>query len=395
MDEIIKDIIQAKAGALQQTLVQWRNDLHRNPELSYCEVSTQKYIREALCQMGLTPVDMANTGLVVVLNGNKPGNRVIALRADMDALPIQESEWGGMSKNAGVMHACGHDVHMTSLLGAIFILNEIKQHWGGTIKAIFQPGEEKLPGGATLMIKEGVLQNPVPDVIIAQHVYPEMEMGKVGFRKGKYMASADEVYLKVIGKGGHAALPHRLVDPVVIAAEIILALQMVVSRAARPDIPVVLSFGKVEAPGATNVIPDVVSMEGTFRTMDEDMRNELHERIYRVAQGIAQAHGAVCEVDIRKGYPVLVNHEQLTSRCIESAELFMGENRVEKLDIRLTSEDFAWYSQKIPACFYRIGTAQKGRAAAGLHTSDFRVDGSVLPVAASLMAWLAYRELQL
>jgi amidohydrolase len=395
VDEIVKDIIHTKAGALKQTLVQWRGDLHRNPELSYCEVNTQKYIRDVLCRMGLTPVTMANTGLVVLLKGDKPGHRVIALRADMDALPIQESEWEGMSQNKGVMHACGHDVHITSLLGAISILNDAKQHWGGIIKAIFQPGEEKLPGGATLMINEGVLENPVPDYIIAQHVYPDMETGKVGFRKGRYMASADEVYLKVKGKGGHAALPHRLVDPVVIAAEIILALQSVVSRVARPDIPVVLSFGKIEAPGATNVIPDVVSIEGTFRTMDEEMRNVLHKKIQQVAQGIAAAHGAHCEVDILRGYPVLVNNESLTERCIENAKSFLGGNQVEALDIRLTSEDFAWYSHKIPACFYRIGTAlPNGAPTSGLHTSDFRVDNSVLPIAASVMAWLAYNELQ-
>src|SRR5476651_577348 len=311
---MIKQRIQELAKNIFEEVVANRRHLHSHPELSFHEVETAAFVAGKLDELGLTYQRMADNGLVALIKGDKPSDKVIALRADMDALPILEAnDVPYKSTNPGVMHACGHDVHTSSLLGTAKILTDLKDEFAGTVKFIFQPAEEKLPGGASLMIKEGVLENPKPQAVMGQHVMPLIDAGKVGFRAGKYMASADEIYVTVKGKGGHAAQPQQNIDPVLITAHILTALQQVVSRFADPKTPSVLSFGKVIANGATNVIPNEVYLEGTFRTMDENWRAEAHKRMKKMAEGIAESMGGSCEFNIMRGYPFLINEEKLTA----------------------------------------------------------------------------------
>ncbi|MBS1491555.1 MAG: amidohydrolase [Bacteroidetes bacterium] len=373
-----------------------RRYLHANPELSYKEFNTAKFIAEKLRNFGLHPVEgVATTGVVVVIEGKNPTKKTVALRADIDALPIQETnEVEYKSKNPGVMHACGHDVHTASLLGTAKILCQLKDHFEGTIKLIFQPGEEKNPGGASLMIKEGVLQNPSPSSILGQHVMPLIPAGKVGFREGMYMASSDEIYLTVIGKGGHGAAPELTVDPVVIAAHIIVALQQIISRKASPKQPTVLTFGKIIANGATNIIPDEVKIAGTFRALNEQWREEGLQKIKTMAEGMATSMGATCQVKISRGYPYLENNPALTKRIRKSAEEYLGKENVVDLDLTLGSEDFAYYSHQIPASFYRLGTRNEAKGITSyVHTPSFDIDEEALQVGPGLMAWLALKEL--
>lgn len=293
------------------------------------------------------------------------------------------------------MHACGHDVHTASLLGTLRILQQFKAHLKGSVKFIFQPGEERLPGGASLMIAEGVLQNPEVQSIYGQHVMPLIESGKVGFRSGLYMASADEIYIRIMGKGGHAAHPHQNIDPVAIAAQVITALQQVVSRFAKPATPSVLSFGKVIADGATNIIPNEVYMEGTFRTFNEEWRTQAHERIRQICTSICEAYGAKAEVDIRKGYPFLHNDEALTERSREWAIELLGREKVVDLEIWPAGEDFAYYSQLLPSCFYRLGTRNEARSITHmLHTPLFDADEEAFKTGLALMSWLSLKELE-
>jgi amidohydrolase len=333
---------------------------------------------------------IAGTGITAIIQGHKPG-KVVALRADMDALPIsEENNVAYRSVNAGVMHACGHDVHMSCLLGAARILHETRNMWQGTVKLIFQPSEETLPGGASLMIEAGVLEDPAPACIFALHVAPQLESGKAGIRNGMYMASADEVYLTVKGKGGHAAMPHLLADPVLIASHIVIALQQVVSRNNTPWIPSVLSFGKFEAAGRTNIIPSEVKLEGTFRTFNEEWRKQAHENITRVAEGIARSMGGSCSVNILKGYPFLENDENVSNRLRNYASELLGKEKVAELDLSMTAEDFAWYSQKVPACFFRLGTRNEAKGiTSGIHTPTFDIDEDALETGMALMAWAA------
>jgi amidohydrolase len=372
-----------------QEIVAIRRHLHQHPELSFQEFETSKFIQQTLTDWGIEfKSGYVNTGIVALVKGKNPEKKIIALRADIDALPIlEENNLPFASQNKGVMHACGHDAHTASLLGAIKILNELKNEFEGTIKCIFQPAEEVLPGGASLMIKEGVLENPKPMHIVGQHVYPELEAGKVGFKKGQYMASTDEIYLTIKGKGGHAALPFKLKDPVLATAQILVALQQVVSRCAKPNIPSVLSFGKVIANGATNIIPNEVFVEGTFRTFDEEWRKKAHNHIREIAENTAKAMGVVCDVKIDVGYPFLVNDDDTTQKCIDAAKEFLGEENVVDLELRMTAEDFAYYSQIIPACFYRLGTSDS----TGLHTPTFMVDEEALKTGMGLMAYLAVK----
>jgi amidohydrolase len=330
--------------------VAMRRHLHAHPELSFEETNTAAFVTQELQKLGLTPQPIANTGVVALIEG-QPGGPTIALRADMDALPITEaSDVPYRSTNPGVMHACGHDVHTASLLGAARILNELKGDFKGTIKLMFQPGEERLPGGASLMIKEGVLENPAVGKVLGQHVFPHLPAGKIGLRPGRYMASTDELYLTIKGKGGHGAMPEMNLDPVLVAAHLIVAAQQIVSRRANPKIPSVLSFGKVIANGATNVIPNEVYLEGTFRTLNEEWRAEAHQHLRQLCEGLAASMGAVCELEIRHGYPYLENEPALTARVRAAAEQYLGPENVVELDQWMAAEDFAYFSQAAPAC---------------------------------------------
>src|SRR5471030_2589791 len=311
---MIKEQIQQFSQDIFNDVVANRRHLHSHPELSFNEVETSAFVSRKLDELGLTYERMADNGLVALIKGEKPSDRVVALRADMDALPITEAnEVSYKSQNIGVMHACGHDAHTSSLLGTAKILTSLKSEFGGTVKLIFQPAEEKLPGGASLMIKEGVLENPKPAAVLGQHVMPLIDAGKVGFRSGKYMASTDELYVIVKGKGGHGAQPQQNIDPVIITAHILTALQTIISRSNDPKGPSVLSFGKVIANGATNVIPNEVYLEGTFRTMDEKWRNDAHIKMKKMAEGLVESMGGTVDFNIVRGYPFLVNEEKLTA----------------------------------------------------------------------------------
>ncbi len=373
-----------------------RRHLHIHPELSMQEHATSAFIRQNLENWGIPyKAGIAGTGVVAVLTGEKPGSKVFALRADMDALPIEEAGQAPYkSINQGTMHACGHDAHMACLLGAARILQATSPHWGGTLKLVFQPSEESVPGGASLMIKEGILENPRVDGIAGQHVAPMIPVGKIGVRNGIYMASADEIYLKVIGKGGHGAMPQNIIDPVLIASHIIVGLQQIVSRNGTPWIPSVLSFGKISADGRTNVIPSEVKIEGTFRTFNEEWRALAHEKIEAIAKGIARSMGGDCDVNILKGYPFLINHASLTNNFRKYAAEYAGSENLVELELSMTSEDFAWYSQQVPACFYRLGTRnEKLGVVSNIHTPTFDIDESALETGSGLMAWFALCEL--
>jgi amidohydrolase len=366
-----------------------RQHIHQHPELSFQEFETSKFIQEQLKKYGISFTNnWVKTGILAEIKGKS--ENIIALRADLDALPIEEkNECDYASINKGIMHACGHDVHSASVLGAAIILQELKDFLPLTVQFVFQPGEEKLPGGAKLMLEEEIF-NKKPIGIIAQHVYPSLKAGKVGFREGIYMASTDEIFITVTGKGGHAAMPHQLIDPVIISANVLVGLQQISSRLAPPLIPTVLSFGKVLANGATNVIPEKVNIEGTFRTFDEKWRLKAHEHIHRITTEIAHAYGASAFIDIKKGYPVLVNDELLTKKCRLAAEYYLGNENIVTLEQRMTAEDFAWFAQEIPACFYRLGTSgENGAYSNGVHTSNFNIEEKALETGMGLIAWLA------
>lgn len=392
----LKDKVRSLAAEISPDVVTHRRHIHANPELSFQEYETSKYVADQLRHIGLNPTEgVADTGVVALVKGRNPESKTVALRADMDALPIEEqNEVPYKSKKKGVMHACGHDVHTASLLGAASILHQVREEFEGTVKLIFQPGEERIPGGASLMIKDGVLQNPAPASIIGQHVMPLVPVGKVGFRSGMYMASADELHVTVKGKGGHAAMPEMNIDPVLITSHMIVALQQVVSRFAPPKIPTVLSFGKIEANGATNVIPNEVHLQGTFRTLNEDWREEAHRRIKKLAEGLVESMGGTVDFEIRRGYPYLENNPELTARAKDHAIEFMGAENVVDLDIWMAGEDFAFYSQQIDACFYRLGIRNEEKGiVSGVHTPTFDIDEKALETGCGLMAWLAMKEL--
>jgi amidohydrolase len=392
---MLKNRIQELSTSVLESTIQNRRHLHAHPELSFQEHKTVAFVAAKLDELGIAYQPMAKTGLVAIIKGDKASDQVVALRADMDALPIQEAnEVAYKSTQAGVMHACGHDAHTASLLGTASILQELKAEFGGTIKLIFQPAEELLPGGANQMIKEGVLENPKPQAVLGQHVMPFIETGKVGFRSGKYMASTDELYVTVKGKGGHAAQPQQNIDPVMITAQILVSLQQIVSRTANPNIPSVLSFGKVQANGATNVIPNEVKLEGTFRTMDEAWRAEAHIRMKKMAEGIAESMGGSCEFEIRKGYPFLVNEEKLTAQAKQYAQDYLGKENVLDLDIWMAAEDFAYYSQVADACFYRLGTRNEAKGiTSSVHTPTFDIDENAFAISTGLMAYIALKRL--
>ncbi len=393
---ITKETIKQEAGTIFPVLVDIRRHLHRHPELSFQETETAWYISKVLADSGIEhETGIGGNGIVALIKGNNPHKKTVALRADMDALPIiEENSVDYRSENPGVMHACGHDVHTASLLGSAIILNKLKDKFEGTFKLIFQPAEETLPGGAIQMIKEGVLNNPAPDSIIGQHVFPEMEVGKVGFKSGMYMASSDEINLYIKGKGGHAAIPDKSDDTVLAAAQIIVALQKIASRNAAPAIPTVLSFGKIIGNGAHNVFPTEVAVHGTFRTFNEAWRLEAHTLITKTAKLTAEAFGVTCEVVIDKGYPFLVNNDEITRQAKEAAIEYLGKENVEELEIRMTVEDFAYFAQQVPACFYRLGTANISKGIqSNLHTPTFDVDEKSIEIGTGLMAWIALKQM--
>lgn len=386
----IKELVQAgHAGTVAA-----RRHLHARPELSFAEHGTGRYIAEQLEALGI-PVrrGVAGTGVIGVVEGDAPG-RTLCLRADIDALPIQEAE--GLpyrSMNPGVMHACGHDAHTAMVLAAGGILHQLRREWAGTVLLLFQPGEEKIPGGASLVLKEGVLERPRPACIIGQHVTPELEVGRVGFHAGPFMASSDELYLTVKGKGGHAAQPEKLVDPILIAAKLLMELK-VGFEVWRMDQPTVLGFGRMVADGATNVVPDVVQIAGTLRTFDEPLRAAAHAWLVEKAEAFCRAHGGDCEVEVRKGYPVLVNDEALSDRMRKAAVEFLGAGQVVDMPRRMGSEDFAFYTQVMPGCFFRLGTGNPKKEAKRLHTPDFNIAEESMAIGTGVMVWGALAELR-
>jgi amidohydrolase len=385
---MLPEKIRRLSALYSEDAVMTRRHLHMHPELSYEEHQTCAYIRQRLGELGIPHVTMAGTGVVGLIKGRDPEVRTVALRADIDALPIrEENAVPYRSLRDGVMHACGHDVHTTCLLGAARILQELQEEWTGTVKLIFQPGEERNPGGASILIKEGVLENPAPEAIYGLHVNPQMEVGKVSFRGGKVMASADELFITVRGKGGHAAAPHWTVDTILVASHIVTGLQQVVSRNNSPFSPSVLSICSIQGGHTTNVIPSEVSMMGTFRAMDEEWRHEAHGLIRRQASAIAQGMGAEIDIHIDIGYPCVYNHEGLNERSRKLASMYMGAENVLETELRMGAEDFGHYTERIPGCFFRLGTANAEKGiTAGVHTPVFDIDESALPIGMGMMA---------
>lgn len=389
--------IKEKAESVFTKVLEVRRHIHQHPELSFKEFETSKYICSLLEKMKIPyTTGHVKTGIIALIKGKNPEKKVVLLRADLDALPITEqNKTDYISKNPGVMHACGHDVHSASVIGAAQILNQFKNEFEGTVKVIFQPGEEVLPGGASLMIKEGVLKNPNVNVAIAQHVHPSMEVGKVGFRSGMYMASTDEIYLTITGKGGHAAMPADYNNPLLIASEVLLELKKKFPNDGKSQIPTVLAFGKIEGAGATNVIPECVKIEGTFRTMDEKWRTEAHDIITKTIMEVCNKNNTKADINIMRGYPFLVNDKAVTETCRKAAIEYLGIENVEELPLRMTAEDFAYFSQELPCCFYRLGTGNQAKGiTAGVHTPTFDIDEEALKIGTGLMAWLALEQLK-
>jgi len=370
--------------------IEVRHHLHANPELSYEEFETSKFIQHKLSEYGVPFEIKATTGVVGLIKGKNPDKQTIALRGDMDALPIkEENQIPYKSKIEGVMHACGHDVHTTCILGAAKILNELKEEWEGTVKLIFQPGEEKNPGGASLMIKDGVLENPKPAAIFGLHVHPGLQVGKLSFREGKVMASADEIYITVKGRGGHAAAPHLCIDPILIASHLIIALQQIVSRNNNPNNPTVLSITSFQGGTTTNVIPGEVQLKGTFRAMDEEWRFKAHELIRKVSTDLVAGMGGEIDLLIDVGYPSVYNNETLNKLARERAAEFLGSQNVEETEKRMGAEDFGYYTQLIPGCFYRLGVMNVSKKiTSGVHTPTFNIDENAIETGIGMMAWL-------
>ena len=386
----MQEKIKALAKKYFSEFVEIRHHLHAHPELSYQEFETSKFIQNKLQEIGIPFEVKATTGVVGLIKGKNPNKRIVALRADMDALPIkEENDIPYKSKNEGVMHACGHDVHTTCLLGASKILYELKDEWEGTVKLIFQPGEEKNPGGASLMIKDGVLENPTPQSIYALHVNTILEVGQLSFRSGKVMASADELYITVKGKGGHAASPHITVDPILISSHLVIALQQLVSRNNNPFNPSVLSITSFNAGNTTNVIPNEVKLMGTFRAMDEEWRFNAHKLIKKITMELVQSMGGEAELHIDVGYPCVMNNENVTSDAMKKAIKYIGDENVSETELRMGAEDFGYYAQKIPACFFRLGTMNNAKGIiAGVHTPVFNIDESAIEIGMGIMAWM-------
>lgn len=382
--------IKELAAKYSQDNIVIRRYLHSHPELSYKEFETSKFIQQKLAELGIDFTVIATTGIVAIIKGKNAESRTIALRADMDALPItEENEVDYKSQNLGIMHACGHDVHTTILLGAAKILHELKDSFEGTLKLLFQPGEERNPGGASYMIRDGALKNPQPQGIIALHVHPGLEVGKLSFKKGRVMASADEIYITIRSKGGHAAAPHLTADTVLIASQLIVSLQQIISRNNNPTSPSVLSICSIQGGHTTNVIPSEVKLMGTFRAMDETWRYKAHELITKQAKGLVEGMGAELDLHIDVGYPTVDNDPNFTEAAWQQANAFMGIEKVEETELRMGAEDFGYYTQLIPGCFFRLGVGNKAECIIhNVHTPKFNIDESAIEIGVGMMAWL-------
>jgi hippurate hydrolase len=390
----LKLSIQERAKKYSEKFIQIRRHLHAHPELSYQEFETSKFVQKQLQEMGIAFEVIATTGVLGIIKGKNPDSRVIALRADMDALQItEENKVSYCSQNVGVMHACGHDVHTTILLGAAQILNELKGEWEGTIKLLFQPGEEKNPGGASYMIRDGALDNPKPTGIIALHVHPGLDFGKLSFRKGRVMASADEIYMTISGKGGHAAAPHLTADTILIASQLIVSLQQIISRNNNPLSPSVLSICSIQGGHTTNVIPTEVKLKGTFRAMDETWRFKAHELIRKLAIGLVESMGGTLDLLIDVGYPTVDNDPAFTDTNWDLANVYLGKENVQETEVRMGAEDFGYYSQKIPGCFFRLGVRNEEKGIINnVHTPQFNIDESAIEIGIGVMAWLGAKS---
>lgn len=378
-----------------EKIISWRENIHSNPELSFKEFKTSNFIIDTLKKIGVNDIKkIGSTGLVALIRGKKPNSKCIAIRAELDALPIIEDNLiEYKSKNNGVMHACGHDVHMSCLLGTAYVLNELKLFFSGTVKLIFQPGEELLPGGASIMIKNGILSNPKIDEIYALHVFPSLEVGKVGLRSGIYMSACDELFLKVIGKGGHAALPNQYINPINIISELLIELQKFVHKLSNNS-KYIFVFGKIFSEGSTNIIPSEVNAMGTLRTLDEKWRNELHNKIKSFVKNFLKSKNAEGEIIIKKGYPVLINDEKLTQNSINLFKKIIGNENVVKIPIRMTSDDFSYYCHRVPSCYFRIGVRNEKKGIIhGVHNSRFNIDDDALKVGTKLMSNLVFKSL--
>lgn len=387
---MLTEIIKQLAKQYAPELIHVRRYLHANPELSYQEFKTAEFVKTKLTELGIPFESKATTGVLGIIKGKNPDSRVFALRADMDALPIvEENEVPYQSLNKGVMHACGHDVHTTILLGAAKILNELKNEWEGTIKLIFQPGEEKNPGGASYMIKDGVLENPKPQGIVGLHVHPGLNIGQLSFKKGRVMASADEIYITIRSKGGHAAAPHLTADTVLIASHLIVSLQQIISRNNNPTSPSVLSICSIQGGHTTNVIPSEVKLMGTFRAMDEVWRYKAHDLIRKQAQGLVEGMGAALDLHIDVGYPTVDNDPAFTDAAWKLADEYMGKEHVEETETRMGAEDFGYYTQVIPGCFYRLGVRNEAKGIVHqVHTPKFDIDENAIEIGVGMMAYL-------
>ncbi len=393
---MLLNTIKSLAKEYSDEFIAIRHHLHAHPELSYKEFETSKFVQQKLTEFGISFDIKATTGVVGIIEGNNPDTCVVALRADMDALPIkEENNVPYKSVNDGIMHACGHDVHTTCLLGAAKILQQTKNNWNGTVKLIFQPGEEKNPGGASLLIKEGVLEKPAPMGIVGMHVHPGLPLGKLSFRKGRVMASADEIYITIKGKGGHAAAPHLTADTILIASHLIVSLQQIVSRNNNPTSPSVLSFCAFNGGNSTNVIPSEVKLMGTFRAMDETWRYKAHELIKKQAKAIVEGMGGELDILIDVGYPTVDNDEAFTDMAWKAADTFMGKEHVLETELRMGAEDFGYYTQKIPGCFFRLGVRNETKGIIhNVHTPNFNIDESAIETGMGMMAWLGSQLLR-